>query len=353
MSRETLEWLNTQTLIGFTEKRGNAWHYQRALQGDEPNHYPGAIPVLDVKRRLFDWQAVSEPVYVSDGAIQAYEGQPRSSFIPVPGKQAILTSDTRDVLGIFSEGYQPHQYDEWLLKNVATILDSDLGIGSAGLLRNRAQAWVSVEVPENITTPEGVTFRPNLLAVTSFDGSLATTYKRVVTNVVCDNTMAAGLGENGQQFRLRHTRNSGMRIGDARDALAIVYTIADEFSAEVARLAQWRVSPEQFGQHLDIMIPLTDATGEPVKGRSLTMAEHKREEVLRLYRFDARVEPWAGTALGVLQAYNTYQHHYATVRNSSRVQRNRENAITGGTANLDAEVLRQLDLVTSSVYRTP
>jgi hypothetical protein len=32
-------------LIGFTDKRGHAWHYRPEEQGDEPNHYPGAIPL--------------------------------------------------------------------------------------------------------------------------------------------------------------------------------------------------------------------------------------------------------------------------------------------------------------------
>ena len=43
-------------------------------------------------------------------------------------------------------------------------------------------------MPDTITTPEGVAFRPNLLATTSFDGSSATTYKRTVTDTVYDNT---------------------------------------------------------------------------------------------------------------------------------------------------------------------
>ena len=52
--KETLQWLDENMLIGFTDKRGTAWHYRTDLQGAEPNHYPGAIPVADVKRRLFD-----------------------------------------------------------------------------------------------------------------------------------------------------------------------------------------------------------------------------------------------------------------------------------------------------------
>ena len=58
MSRETLTHLNTQTLIGYTSKRGQAWHYRAEHQGSEPNHYEHAVPVADVRRRLFHWSPV-------------------------------------------------------------------------------------------------------------------------------------------------------------------------------------------------------------------------------------------------------------------------------------------------------
>ena len=49
-------------MIGFTDKRGNAWHYREALQGEEPNHYPGPVPVTDVHRRLFNWTPTEEEI---------------------------------------------------------------------------------------------------------------------------------------------------------------------------------------------------------------------------------------------------------------------------------------------------
>src|SRR3954453_23298422 len=64
MSRETLQHLNTNVLIGQTNHRGTAWHYRAEEQGAESNHYPGPIPVADVQRRLFHWQAVSRPLAV-------------------------------------------------------------------------------------------------------------------------------------------------------------------------------------------------------------------------------------------------------------------------------------------------
>ena len=78
----------------------------------------------------------------------------------VDGRQAICRSDdsTGAVMGIFGPGYTRHQYREWLLSTVADLLDDDLAISSAGLLRGGAVAWVEVAMPETITTPEGVAF---------------------------------------------------------------------------------------------------------------------------------------------------------------------------------------------------
>lgn len=337
MSRETSEWLNTMTLIGFTDKRGNAWHYRIEDQGAESNHYPGAIPLDDVLRRIFNFTVEDTTLYILTD----------NGFVEVPGRKAMVTSDTSDVLGVFKSGYQGHQYQEWLLENIATILDDDLGIGSTGLLRNRAQAWVSVEVPESIMTPEDVEFRPNLLATTSFDGSLATTYKRVVQVVVCDNTLDMGLSEEGQQFKVKHSKYSNMKITNAREALAVVHTMADDFAAEVADLTAWKVSDTDFLRHLNIMVPVPDEADEATSKRGVTVAQNKQAEIIQLYHNDARVAPWKGTAYGVLAAYNTWTHHKAIIRKGvPRVVRNMENVVTGKMGAMDNRVIESLrDLV--------
>jgi phage/plasmid-like protein (TIGR03299 family) len=333
MSKESLEWLNKNTLIGFTDKRGTAWHYRADLQSDEPNHYVGPVPVEDVKRRLFGWEAVSSPVYV--------ESPVTGGLVEAPSRQAILRSDNGHVMGIFTDGYEPHAYVEWLINTIATLLEDDLSIGSAGLLREGAVAWVSVEVPDNITTPEGVEFRPHLFGATSFDGSLATTFKRAITNIVCDNTMAAGLAEAGQQIKIKHSRNSKLRIGQAREALNIIYEVADDFAAEVAELCNTTVSDRQWAAFLDAHAPLP----EEDKGRKRTMAETKRDTLTRLWNHDNRVSPWRNTAWGVVQAVNTYTHHEQTVRGAGRAERNMLRAVTGGVDELDQATLATLATV--------
>jgi phage/plasmid-like protein (TIGR03299 family) len=265
----------------------------------------------------------------------AADGTP-ARWVEVPDKQAITRSDTGEVMGIFAPGYARHQYREWLLSTVAEIIDDDLSISSAGLLRGGAIAWVEVSVPDSIDTPEGVTFRPNLLATTSFDGSIATTFKRTVTDTVCDNTRSLALAEQGQAYKVKHSRYSDAKLADARQALAMVYTLADDFAAEVKQLCATDVTQTQWQTFLDGLVPITDAkSGEQLTGRALTLAEKKRDSLAKLYRHDDRVAPWAGTAMGVIKAVNTYEHHESTVRGATRAERNMLRTVTGDFAALD------------------
>lgn len=340
MSRETIAWLNTNTLIGNTSQRGNAWHYRASDQGGEPNHYTGAVPVGDVSRRLFHWEAESRPIAVEvpasldDMTHLSDDGAPMRWQV-IDGKQAITRSDSHAVMGLFADGYQRHQYGEWLVNQVSSILGDTLAISSAGLLRGGAIAWVEVSVPESITTPEGVTFRPNLLATTSFDGSIATTYKRTVTDTVCDNTRELALSERGQQVKVKHSRYSALKITEARDALAMIHTLADDFAAEVADLCAMTVTDSQWRDFLSVTVPMVDAKGDALTGRAETMAGNKRAALNKLYRYDARVAPWTGTAHGVIQAVNTYEHHEGIVRGADRAERNMLRTVTGDFGNVD------------------
>jgi len=342
MSKETLDHLNTNTLIGNTDQRGQAWHYRAEHQGDESNHYQGPIPIGHVRRRLFDWQAVSRRIAVEVPAELdtmthlADEGEPMRWAVQ-DDLQGICRSDNHHRMGVFAEGYLMHQYDEWLLKTVANILDDNLSISSAGLLRKGAIAWVEVSVPESITTPEGVTFRPNLLATTSFDGSIATTFKRTITATICDNTRELALSEQGQQVKVKHSRYSQLKLADARAALAMVHTLGDEFAAEIGKLCAIEVTARDWSKFLDLHVPMLDSKQQTLAGRSLTGAQHKRAKIDRLYRYYMRCAPWTGTAHGVIQAVNTYEHHENTVRGGDRGERNVIRTVTGEFGTIDRD----------------
>lgn len=346
MSAETMTWLNTNTLVGFAAKRGTAWHYRPAEQGAESNHYDGAIPVDDVVRRLFHWEAVSAPVAVlipcdlTDERMTGIgaDGRPFRLVID-EDRQAMVRDDNDFVMGVFKQGYRGHAYRQWLIGNVSNLLDGDLSIGSAGLLRGGAVAWVQVERPDTLVTPSGVTIRPNLLASTSFDGSLATGYRAALTNTVCDNTMAVAITEAddaGKVFRVAHTKYSNLKIAAARDALDIVFEAGDAFTAEIERMTNTPVTDDQFARIISTFFEDDKAESE----RAKTIAANRTAAIHNLWANDLRVQPWAGTAWGAFQAFNTWAQHVQTVRGAThRFDRNMDAAVTGKAAKFDAAVL--------------
>jgi len=345
MSKETMEWLNSNILVGFTAERGNAWHYRADLQGSEPNHYEGAIPTDDILRRLFAWSAVSAPVFVrvpatlEDATSTDDEGNP-IKFIRVE-RQAILRSDTNELMEIFGNDYRSHQYGEWLVQNLANIVDGNINFGSAGLLKNGAVAFVSLEMPESVEVLEGFSVRPHLLATTSHNGMLATTYKSVSTFVVCDNTHAMAMSENTSQFKTRHSKYSGMKIQSARDALGIVHKMTEDIVAEVTKLSEVKVTDAEWQKVLEALAPIPSLAKDESNKAAVTRAENKRAELVGLYNYDVRVAPWKGSALGVLQAFNTYNHHIVG-NDKNRAERNQMNALMGKTEQSDRKVLQLL-----------
>lgn len=316
MSQETFEWLNTQVLVGFTDERGNAWHYRQDLQGDEPNHYTGAIPLNDVLRRLFFWHALESEVVIRTKD----EGGRISEFVDPDRKAIVRSDDPSTVFNVFKSGYTVHQYRKWLIDTVALLIDdSDLAIGTAGLLNRGAKAFVTVELPETVKTPMGFDIRPHLLACTSHDGTLATTFQLVSTVVVCDNTLAGALGESTPQHKIRHSKNSVGKLQTVRDALNIVHEYTDELTAELERLATQHITDQEFSLIVERLVPT--AQDIELRPKAQTRAENKRDLLHHLYLHDARVEPWKGTALGAFQAWSTYQHHFAG-SDRTRVSRN-------------------------------
>lgn len=334
MSKESIEWLNQNTLIGMTNYRGTAWHNRDdiVMVDGLTNHYAEEIPEADILSRLFNWKGVERPIYV----------QTDLGMMPIEGRKALMRSDNGYVMGIHGEGYQGHDYSEWLIHNLSRLVGESSKFANAGLLRFGAVAWVQIEMPENVKTASGVEFRPSILAGTSFDGSLATFFKPVVTNVVCDNTMSAAMSEGGAIYRLKHTKNSSFVLADAQAALDMLSATAETVTAQIDALTAVPVSDKEWSEFVTAHVPVADGA---IK-RSVTRAENIRTALTGLWRTDVRVAPWNGTAWGVVQAVNTYNEHMATMRGSTqRFERKMMRAIGDDMRNDDRATIATLSTI--------
>ena len=332
MSMETRDWLSTMTLIGDTDDRGNAWHYR---MGDN-NHFPGAIPPEAVETLLCNNAPVEQPLY-----IKGLDG----TFIEVPNFKGMASRANRDYLhSVHSSGYATHDFKAHLFDNATRLLGDDIHFSSAGILAKGGVAWIELAIT-GIMTVEGFDYRPHLLGHTSSNGRYESGFGRKIQATVCDNTLNVAYGETGQRISWRHTKGSIMRIKDAAEALGIILNEAAQFEADIQDLLMWPVTPKVFSRFLDEMIPEKDKdTGQYLTGAALTRVERRREEMAGMWNGDPRVAPWNGTALGILQLSNTWQHHKTGITKATnhRVEKNMLGAISGKT---DAEDLKTLGIL--------
>lgn len=373
MSKETMEWLNTMTLIGNTSERGDAWHKDSAYQGEEPNHYEKMIPVADVQRRLFNWFPIKTQsaalipltnpdefsvtddngnvvynkemvnVYDANGnPLRDDKGNP-IMLKPSENRVTIVRSDNYLDLGAFKKSYQPHDYNEWLIGVTSNVIGDELGILSAGLLRNGAQAWLEAAFPQAVYDEKsGLSFMPYILAYTSLDGSLATGFAANDMATVCDNTFTANrnaAAKRNMDARLRHTlySNTSKKVEEIRGKLGILLENQRENTLEgIHKWLSVSLTDSEWAKVMNEVMPLP----EDEKSKGFTRIANKQELLNHVYHNDSMVNVIEKSALRAMHAFNTYAHHYAETRgDAGRIQRNMEKTVKGGFEELDFSVM--------------
>lgn len=341
MSKHTMEYLHENTRVGFGRR---AWWFNAAIEKAQKiaSHYAGAIPMQEVRRLL--------------GSIDVADAQVWNVFTDAEGNRQTVRDEnkiskidrnTGHAFGYFRPTATHTNFTTELVDNLTGILGTnvaEIGVAACGLLDFGAMAHLSIGTPEEIRDEKsGVAFRNFILAASALDGSLALTFKHVCTLSVCDNTVAAALGEDGAAHKVKRTKNAGLKIASAREALGILSQGADDFVTAIQALTAQDVTTAQVEAYLQEFAPV------PADGskHAVTHAENRRDAWLNLYRNDARVTPWAGTAFGLFQATNTYRQHVAIRRGAGedgspmavRAERNLSDVISGKSQEADSQTL--------------
>jgi len=378
-SKQDVEELNSFTLIGCTDERGDAWHRRDDLMHNGDNHFPGLIPVEIVSERLFNWMPrrasvaylvpfkLPEDVTAADDGtyIQFHEDAGEGAFVDdyklpanvltlrgelfrvVETQQdriGVLRDDNDYDLGVFKSGAMHPPYNVTLIERAERLVGTTLGISSAGCLQKGARAWVEFSMKETFFDEKsGFGYRPNLVSADSMDGSISLTNALTINATVCMNTLRRNLLEAGSAGRItRRKHTSGITAGleDERKVLGILEQVDQEFVSDLHKLLAIEIPRAKQIEVLDIIVPLTD----DMTGRSRTLASNKRDSIMAMGN-SPMVEPWIGTAFGEVQRYSTWQHWAAPAKNTGQWERNMWRDIMGKSAEADLAVVKAIEEV--------
>lgn len=350
-SKQDVEELNSFTLIGCTDERGDAWHRRDDLMHNGQNHFPGLIPLDIVTGRLFDWQpqratvAYLIPCGDDDSRGVFYDGTTWNRVVKTQQDRiGVLRNDNDYDLGVFKSGAVHPPYQETLIARAEQLVGTTLGISTAGCLQKGSRAWVEFSMQETFfDTKSGFGYRPNLVVADSMDGSIALTNALTVEATVCNNTLRRNLLEasgKGATTKRKHTRGIMGGLDGEREVLGILEQVDQEFLTDLHRLLDMPVTPKQQIEVLDIIAPVSD----DMTDRSKTLAMNKRDSIMSMGG-NPMVAPWIGTAFGEVQRYNTWQHWEAPSKGTGQWERNTWRRIMGKSAEADLAVVKALESV--------
>jgi phage/plasmid-like protein (TIGR03299 family) len=330
----------TTTAVDSSAGAVQGWGIQNRLLGFQPTAGPstftGPVPEAEVRKMI---------------GFEVAEGTLESTII-TPQGVTHLTDETRKVMvrvetgkmfGVFgTKSYQRHGYNPWLTDELKRMTGHDgLGIASAGLMNDGGKAWVQVRTPQTCYV-EGVEFYPFVTAGTSIDGTLATTYQTGAYLAICGNVLSSAADK---RVKIRHSSKSmtSPKRAQVADVLGLLHQVEEAFTAQVQAEVRVKVSDKVYAAFVE---SLTAPKGDSV--RTVLKAERAREELMGLWN-DERVAQWKGTAFGVVQAVNTYNHHVRDVRNVSRDERNTLAMVKGERHKEDAATLVRLQGIMSAM----
>ena len=284
-----------------------------------------SVPMADLRKQPSTaWSAMNTP------AIQQLRDQ---GYLVLHGNAAIEGHQ-----GIACGDNPPHYFptqgygilqNETLIELAEVFIEAgkvergvDIPLLSAGTLRDRHLAFVSVGVPEGDGALDGHVAR--LMAMnlgTSHDGTCALIGCLAPFIVVCQNTFRASLlGTAPQEIAVKHT-NAIEDLTEARMILRDMIGAADATDAAIARLLDVEYPQDRFHQDLvGSVFPRLYATPDKDHPGIQTRQTNRLEDIFEQYNGDGVPYAQRGTAWAALMAAQGYEQHARVVRTTGGKQ---------------------------------
>jgi len=285
----------------FLSVREDAWHRLGTTVHEDIN----ALDAMKIAN-LTDWDVRKLPLFA--------ESDLDGKRIDIDAKYATVFTNpvTKRVqqLGVVGSHYTPVQNETHADLLDALVDESGAKIETLGNLRGGRETFITMKMPETMQLGGVDAVETYVVALNSHDGTSAFRFMVTPIRVVCANTLAAALGAAKSTFSIRHTRNSGARIAEAREALGLTFKYVEAFELEAQRMIEQTITDAQFAEITKSIF------GDPEKApaRSKLNIEGHIDAVTALWNESATLQNVKGTAWAGYNTITEYADHFVGVR---------------------------------------
>ncbi|MGW6569833.1 DUF932 domain-containing protein [Streptomyces sp. NPDC054975] len=324
----------TDGTAALASARQSAWHKLGTVTED-------AMTAEDAMRiaYLADWNVRLVDLHATDITGDGV------TTLEVPNHRASVRTHPKtrrsEVLGVVGTDYTPVQNEEHaeFLNYLAD--ESGAHFETAGSLRGGRQVFLTMKLPQTLTIGSNDAVDLYIAAFNSHDGSSA--FRIVVTpvRVVCANTLRAALNCARSSYTVRHTSGARGRIAQARQALGLTFTYAEEFEKAAQRMIETELSVDALRSAVSDLWPVTASDS----ARKRTNQRLRWNTIRRLFEEADTQAGIRGTAWAGYNAITEYANHVAPARGANDVLRGAaraERVITGTADDLMERAFRLL-----------
>jgi phage/plasmid-like protein (TIGR03299 family) len=254
--------------------------------------------------------ARTEPPTLIDGHVGIACGDQPPHYFPTKQYGVLQNKELVSLANIFKEAAYAER-------------GIDLPILSAGTLRDRRMAFVSVGVPDDAAL-DGLPARNHAMNLgTSHDGTCALVGCLASYIVVCANTFRASLlGQAPQEIYVRHTQ--GIEdLAEARAILRGMLSAATATDIAISRLLDTTYDPGYLWNDMTTQVfPKVYVQPDDEKGWTAahTKQERRVEAIQEVYFSDLVPSDTRGTAWAALMAVQGWEQHERTTRTTKGQQ---------------------------------
>jgi len=178
---------------------------EMAYAGDTPWH--GLGQALSAGADIDTWKAEAGMAWAIKKAFPRfapYRDAPEADWVKHEDHVILFRDDTQQSLSIVSPSYKIVQPGEVLEFFRDLVGPSGFTLETAGTLDGGRRFWAMANIGDEAEVTPGDRVKGRLLLASSCDGSTQTIGKFISERVVCANTLAIAMGENGNAIKMSH-----------------------------------------------------------------------------------------------------------------------------------------------------